>query len=234
MHFRAVAAAHGGYTKGGDGMRRSVLFTLIALGAIITGLGGTGLFAALSDTASTGDNRVETAAMASSSDLQLATATGTTTIACGTFQENLSTGLFTVANAAPSHFSTAKACLRNIGSAPVAITTSINLLSDTDVACTGDEAALGDTTCGGGQAGELGSTIETAVWKVDCATGSGANNTGWQHIAGFSPVTNIGTIAPNETVCLHFAIDYFNAPAASKPLAQSDEVTWRWTFTGQA
>jgi hypothetical protein len=215
-------------------MRRSLLITFIALGAIITGLGGTGLFAALSDTASTGNNRVETAAMASSSDLQMATATGGNPIACGTFQDNLSTGLFTVTNADTSYFSTAKACLRNVGSAPVAITTTISVVSDTDVGCTGDEAALGDTTCGSDQAGELGSTIETAVWKVDCATGSGANDTSWQNPADFAPVTNIGTLAPNQTVCVHFAIDYFNAPAASKALAQSDEVTWKYTFTGQA
>jgi hypothetical protein len=218
-------------------MRRSILFTFIALGAIITGLSGTGLFAALSDTASTGNNRVETAAMASSADLQLATATGNvgSPYACGTFQENLSTGLFTVQNASSTYSSFARACLRNVGSAPVAVTTAVNLVSDTDVACTGDEAAMGDTTCGGDQAGELGSTIETAVWKQDCATGSGVNDMGgWRTITGFTPVTNIGTIAPNQTVCIHFALDYFTPPVAKKTLAQSDEVTWQWTFTGQA
>ena len=217
-------------------MRRSFLVSLIALGVIITGVSGTGLFAALSDTASTGDNRVETAAMPMAADLKMASATGGpgSAFGCGTFSDNLSTGLFSVTDAAPGMFQTSRLCLRNDGSSPVAVTSSITIVSDTDVACSGDEAALGDTTCGEDQAGELGSTIETAAWPQDCATGSGANTTSWQNIAGYTPTANIGSVNPGQTVCVHIGLDYFNPPQAEFPLAQTDEVTWRWVSTGQA
>ena len=55
-------------------MRRSVLGSLAALGVVVCGLGGTGLFAALTDTARGGPNSVESAPLAGSADIQLADA----------------------------------------------------------------------------------------------------------------------------------------------------------------
>jgi hypothetical protein len=55
-------------------MRRPVLLTLAAVGGVIVLLGGTGIFAALSDTTRSGTNSIDTGALAASSDLRVATA----------------------------------------------------------------------------------------------------------------------------------------------------------------
>jgi hypothetical protein len=56
-------------------MRRSVLLTVAALGGLVSLIGGAGLFSALTDTARTGTNSAESAALAGSADIQLAAGT---------------------------------------------------------------------------------------------------------------------------------------------------------------
>ena len=55
-------------------MRRSALITLAALGGLICLIGGTGLFAALTDSARSGTNSLESGALAGSADIQLSNA----------------------------------------------------------------------------------------------------------------------------------------------------------------
>ena len=144
-------------------MRRRNLLTVTALGALICLLGGTGLFAALTDTARSGTNSVDSAALAASADIQIARAfvPGTTppNLICGTLAEDLATGFFTASNVGPGYSSTDQYyCVKNVGSQPVNLSALATELVDVDFACTGDEVAF-DDTCGGDKDGELSSLL---------------------------------------------------------------------------
>src|SRR5687768_8455147 len=99
-------------------MRRSVLLTLAALGGLVSLLGGAGLFSALTDTARTGTNSAESAALAGSADIQLAAGSfNAGAIDCGTFSEDLASGFFELTDLTPGFISQGRNfCIRNVGS----------------------------------------------------------------------------------------------------------------------
>lgn len=223
-------------------MRRPILLTFIALGAITLGLGGTGLFAALSDTARTGTNSVSSKALAGSADLQLSGAhfdPAIGGIACEEFSENLSTGLVTFSDMeAGGSGAGSRFCIRNVGSATVTLTALVEDMVDLDTACTGDEAAAGDATCGDNQAGELSQALWLDYFTVDCATSSGTNvvygNPAPTMATTLGPV-HLGTIAGGATRCFSVSVQIpGNRAQDAVQKAQSDVVTWRYAFTGQA
>jgi hypothetical protein len=217
--------------------RRSVLLTAAALGAFVCLFSGTVLFSALTDTARTGTNSAESAALAASADVQLATATRAgDTISCGMFVENLSTPLFTVVGVGPGFQTvTEYACIKSIGSQEVTVSAAADELTDTDYACTGDEDLHGDTTCGGDQAGELSSVLFASYSVVNCQTA--AHITGASLLLKDSPASpvNLGTLAPGGTACLSMSLIYGSSrPVTEQQAAQSDRSTWRAKFTAQA
>lgn len=217
-------------------MRRPLLLTLAALGGLISLVGGAGgMFAALSDTASTGTNSVSSAPLAASADLQLATASSIGgAVECGTFSENLTTAVFTVSDmAAPSMSGRGLLCVRNVGSRTVTLSALASELLDTDVACTGDEEVSGDTTCGGNQAGEMSPLLDNYLYPIACATASGSGGSATLASMATTPRA-LGTVSPGTTVCLYTEIFYaYSATDVQKQTAQSDRVTWRYAFTGQ-
>ena len=215
-------------------MRRPVLITVAVLGILVALIGGTGLFAALTDTARTGTNTVDSAALAASADIRLANATrdGGGPITCGAYSDNLASGFFTVADVGPGWpGQTAHFCIKNVGSQNVGIWPRADELTDTDTDCTGDEA-LYDTTCGGNTAGELSNVLFTSyTWWNDCSAtgGSGASikladNT-------VAPAVGLGSLAPGAVACLTASILYAGtAPSEDIQKAQSDRSTWRYAF----
>jgi hypothetical protein len=222
-------------------MRRSSLLTLAALGALICLIGGTGLFAALTDTARSGTNSVDSAALAASADIQIARATipGTTppNYTCGTLSEELASGFFTASDITAGYSSAnAYFCVKNVGSQPVTLSALATDLVDVDEACTGDEAAF-DATCGDNKAGELSGVLRITYQNI----GSCINNAG-----GGSPQTlflnenaatpaALGSLAVGQTLCYSVAIAYPESTAADAVQgAQSDVATWRITFTAQS
>lgn len=219
-------------------MRRSVLITLVVLGSLISLIGGTGLFAALTDSARTGTNTVDSAALAGSADIQIATATkpAGSPFACGTYSEDLASGFFTVADVAPGYSSPpAYFCLKNVGSQPVTIWASADALVDTDTACTGDEALHGDTTCGGNLAGELSVVLFAAytLWECDGSSANGFLDDLYGNST--SPGALPGTLGVGAVACLTVDIGYdFDATAAEIQRAQSDRATWRFKFRADA
>jgi hypothetical protein len=67
-------------------------------------------------------------------------AAGVYTIDCGTYDDNLATGLVTMSSAVPTDsFSTDYVCVKNAGSQTVDVTTSAIDVTDEDTDCTGDE-----------------------------------------------------------------------------------------------
>jgi hypothetical protein len=221
--------------------KRSALVTFAALGGLVCLIGGTGLFAALQDSARSGTNSAESDGLAGSADIQVATATGPPVaagVACDTFSEDLATPFFTVTgvkqdwNSDPAYY-----CVRNVGSQQVTLSALSDELVDDDYACTGDEALHGDTTCGGGGGrGELSSVLRVAYIQVDCGTGDGttmglpllSDNNATDPVA-------LGTIEAGQTQCFRADIYYpLGTQSDLVQRAQSDRATWRFKWVAQA
>jgi hypothetical protein len=230
---RVVAA-----TTKGTAMRRSVLSTFLVLGVVLTAVGGTGLFAALSDTTRTGTNSANSGALApASADLQLATATqGTGGVTCGTFTENLNTGFFTVGGLQPGGAAEDRVfCLRNVGTQTANVSARVEELVETELACSGDEQAV-DQSCGGG-VGELSEALTAYFAVVAPCSGSPGSpvpspTTRLTNLA--TTPAQLGTLGAGAVGCYQATLAY---PATTAPntaqRAQTDQVMWRYAFTGQ-
>ena len=224
--------------------RRPLLTSIAALGGVITLASTTGVFAVFTDRATTGTNTFATKGLPRAADLQIANGTividdttGIWNVDCGTYSDNLSTGLVTMSNAVPNDsFATDFVCVKNAGSQTVDVTGSAIDITDEDTDCTGDEAAV-DTTCGvatgqpdgsPGQAGELSPLLKVTEIHADC---SDANQGGV--LLGTLPnaTAGIATLTPGETVCVRYSIDY-NPSEADAQIAQSDTATWKFAFDG--
>lgn len=214
---------------GGFVMRRSVLLTVISLGAVVSLLGLSGVMAVFTDRAVTGDNSISSGQVAKAADLQLASTVNGA--ACGTFNDDLTGPLNTLTAAQPGSKSFEGICVKNAGSSEVSLSLSAADLTDVEVACTNDESAAGDATCGTG-AGELAQQLSTYWYTADCATG--AVTGGLNYIAQLNNLpaaTDLGTVAAGATSCFKLEVFYgLNRSVTSVQVAQSDQVTWKWAF----
>lgn len=211
-------------------MRRSILITLATLGSLICLLGGTGLFAALNDTATTGPSSVQSGAQAGSVDLKLATlGTG----GCGENVDDLATGFFDASGLQPGGGGPSAAfCVVNVGSQVTALTVKAFALTDEEVGCTGDEADYNDASCGTGD-GELSAVLDVRFDQTDCA----------QQYDGIVASKNVAQLVddalaladlqPNVTACYAISASIPDSyPAAALQRAQSDRTSWRLRFFG--
>lgn len=225
-------------------MRRSALLAIAVLGGVVSLLGGTVLYSALQDTARTGTNSAESAALGASADIQLALGTlppagsaNQTDIQCGTFSEDLTSGLFTVTGVTPGYQSNAELfCIKNVGSQQVTLSVLADELTDVDFACTGDEAANGDAaTCGGDQLGELSSVVKANYLITPCQNSVGGSFPGAILKDLVTTPFALGTLAAGATGCYKTILSYPATTAnAAVQTAQSDRVTWRFKFSAQA
>ena len=214
-------------------MRRSVLLTLAAVGAVIVLLGGAGLFAALSDTARSATDTVETGALQPSADLMIAPATvdfdGDFT--CGTWSNDLTSGILTIEG---SMFLTPEEhpyCLMNTGSRNVTVSVKAEELTDTEIGCTGDEEIYDPNSCGTG-AGELSESVQVQHDRRSCM---GQNQTpGGIYLLRDTATTpvDLGVLNQGTIGCYTTAI-YVASDEIQRQQAQSDRLTWRFAWTGQ-
>ena len=219
-------------------MRRPVLLTLAAVGGVIVLLGGTGIFAALSDTARSGTNSIETDALAPSADLQVASATGDLVVglSCDAFNENLTSGLITIGSGGVGFVSYQDHpyCVRNVGSKTVSLFVGVEAFDDVEVGCTGDEA-LYDDTCGTG-VGEIGegATVNHAYFD-ESSPNSWLGLGGGLLRDGLQTPQHLVEVSPGETAILLVAVHVnpFNDELQAQR-EQSDRLTWRFIWTGQA
>jgi hypothetical protein len=222
-------------------MRRSILLTLSTLGVLISLLGGTGLFAALTDTADVGPNHLDTAPLAGSADLKVAELENGQ---CLTYQDNLVTEFILGANFVPGDETSNQLCIKNVGSQTVSLAVTAVDLVDFDYDCTGDEQEYGDQTCGPNvpdPVGELSSVIDALFVTVDCGTGAPSGSpfgSNLHDLVGnplFISVTGLGS---NEVACFDIHLSEPDGqtgyPVADLQKAQSDSLTWTFRFTGQA
>ena len=215
--------------------RRSALLGVALVGAVVSVIGGVVLYSALQDTARTGTNSVESAGLAASADIRLATATGSPSgVACGTFSEDLATGLITATGVSPGSGGGDLVCIKNVGSQQVTVSALADELADVDFACTGDEALHGDNTCGNDAVGELSSVLRVGYTVLNCATAAGNGSSVLLADNATTPQL-LGTLAPNATMCVNPSYLYPPAtPDDAVQKAQSDRATWRFKFIAQA
>lgn len=233
-------------------MARHSLRMVIVLGALITLVGGTGIFATFSDRATTGTSDITSGALGKAADLKIAMAQpqdpmNSGPFTCDPYTDDLTTQLFhftaTAGNGDERFF-----CLQNVGSSAVDLSLTAIDITDLDVDCTGDEEAFGDTTCGDDQttaqpqAGELSPnlTIETDLY--DCATGSGLLVPGVPDfqatLAGLGttpetllPTTGLSNLAAGGSICVRLRVRWAATGDAAQ-VSQSDEATWKFAFDG--
>ncbi|HEY2916867.1 MAG TPA: hypothetical protein VGI98_06595 [Candidatus Limnocylindrales bacterium] len=225
-------------------MSRQSLRIVIVLGALITLLGGTGIFAVFSDRATTGTNDATTIGLGHAADLKIATATTQTDpmmsqpFDCGTYVDDLATGIISFTSGTTDS-GNASVCLKNAGSASVDLTIAAIDLVDADIDCTGDEAALGDTTCGLDQttqlpqAGELSPNLNVFITAFDCL--GGVELTQYEVHSSITDLTStaasLGSLGPDQDRCFNIAV-VDSARDLAAQLAQSDQATWRFAFDG--
>jgi hypothetical protein len=211
--------------------RRNLAAVALALGTSVSLLGG-GIFAVFTDRATTGQNDASTRAEARAADVRLATAVFAGGVyQCGAFVDDLATGVISATDLAPDFGTGTRLCLRNEGSAPVSAAWSVIELVDLDVACTGDEAAAGDATCGGNQLGEASGALRTFIGRQDCGTDSPLASfatTLASAAQGPTALPGDAPLAPGETACIALTVSY--TPDGAQQLTQSDKATWRYAF----
>lgn len=232
-------------------MGRQTLRIVVVLGILVTLVGGTGIFAVLTDRATAGSNSVETGAQPRAADIQIAAADAVAgqPVDCGGavggtgFQDDISTAQFSVSNVQPGYQATSWICVKNVGGAPVSLTMGTLDLADLDTGCTGDEAVAGDTTCGFGptmqpQAGELSPLLSVSLKTLACATGTPLADDGTtsldQLVNGNLVIADDAIpVAPGAIACVEIALAY-SPSALDAQLAQSDTATWRFKFDAYA
>jgi hypothetical protein len=210
-------------------MERRPAMAVMALGAVVTLLGGTGIFAAFSDRAKTGTSSVESGALPHAADLQIGSYSSGT---CGDFVEDLTTDLLFATDVQEGYGVSIPLCLKSVGSADVTLSMTVIDLTDSETGCTGDEGEAGDTTCGSG-VGELSSALSVGVFRFDCGTGSGTTaDRDWLN-ASTTKNFALGPLQPGEVACVAADVAYGrNVPELTQQVAQSDRATWRFAFDG--
>lgn len=218
-------------------MQRQMLRLTLVLGVMVTLLGGTGVFAVFSDQATAGRNTVNSGALASAADLKIAPATASQVVSCQTFADDTTTPQFTITDfQQTTPVQRAYVCLRNGGSAALDLTAQAAFVMDSDPACTGDEAAAGDATCGNDQAGELSPLISVDIRTVNCQTLAGTGGLAqtvdqWATASAFAAPQ----LAAGDIACIEFALRYSSVATETQvQQAQSDMVTWNFRFEGTA
>jgi hypothetical protein len=218
-------------------MRRPILITLAALGGVIALIGSTNLHAVLSDTAHSGTNSIETGSLPASADPRLAEAAGDTLppltgITCGTFSDDLTSPLITVAGLPGFTFTQEWALgVRTVGSQAVRLSVQADGIDNIETACTGDESVY-DTTCGAGP-GELDAVTAVRHTRYDCSgllAVADETITFSQHQQ--TPVS-LGEMLLGDTACFIVAVAGTYANAIDQQAAQSDRLSWRFAWTGQ-
>lgn len=213
-------------------MRRSVLVSMMVMGAVVTLLMGAGTFAVFTDRATTGQNSAESKALPRAADIQLAFGvSGPAACAGATYVEDNASPTVSMSNVEPGSRSDTSFCVKNVGSAALALTATVIDVSDVDTACTGDEGAV-DTTCGSNAQGELGEVLTFYPAWFPCEGGAGTSSYGG-FLSSPEPPVSLGNLAAGEIRCGVVQVSYgLNRPINDQLKAQSDTVTWRFAFDG--
>lgn len=213
-------------------MRRPLLVSLILLGLVVTGIGGMGVFAPFTDRATTGVNDVTTGERPRAADLKLAWSVNTPDSCAAAYADDSVTPGHSSTDAQPGFGDDRLFCLKNAGSATLNVSVSVIDLVDVDIACTGDEEAAGDTTCGSDGQGEASTVLFVRTSTFDCDTFASGTTVLGGFLSSPTPM-DLGSLAPNAELCGFVELDYpQNLTDEQELIAQSDQVTWKYAFDG--
>ena len=134
-------------------MGRQSLRIVIVLGILVTIVGGTGIFANITDRATAGPNDIQSAARSGEADLKIEPGNwNQLNVDCpvadlsGFVHDDTDVGQFAFTASNPGDSYDGAVCIKNAALAPVDITATVIDLADLDVACGWSE--LPDLTCG--------------------------------------------------------------------------------------
>lgn len=230
-------------------MNRKKSISLLVVGVIMTFATLLGVFAAQSDSASTGTLEVNSSSLTSSVDLKIAdqvistAATDCSSISAATYIENQTVQPLVFSNADPGDDLVRYVCVKNTGAESANINLDLFAATNTDTACTGDELTFDAASCGTG-AGELGPLLNVDVFRMGSAA---TDNVGCDELISLSGATYsggivnqtgnaIGSIGAGEYACYRIDVDYpsIGTSGDEEQEAQSDRVTWKFRFNGNA
>jgi hypothetical protein len=211
---------------------RRLLAATMTLGLLVTGIGFTGIYAVFTDRATTGENSVTTDQEPRVADIRIASVDAPGDCATADYTEDLLTGIVNANSVRPGWADDpAYLCFRNVGASDITLSTRAIDVTDVDIACTGDEEAAGDESCGEDGEGELAAHLNLVTQFVSCTTGTPDQGTAGAFSAFVAQSLPAGQITSGATRCFEVVVSY---PEPSDPidaqLAQSDEVTWRFAF----
>jgi hypothetical protein len=160
-------------------------------------------------------------------DLQVALRDGDS---CGPYGEQLPTMVSASGLEPGTSTATVTVCARSKGAADSRLTLGAIEVVETDVACTGDEAAV-DTSCGANQAGELGANLAvTFAVQSKCKGGFGPTRT----VAFGDLRARAEVVTPvmkrHQVDCVAVTLAYRTSPIEAVARAQTDRVRWRYAF----
>ena len=219
--------------------RNTYLIAIMAMGAIVTAVGGTGIFAVFTDRATTSTNTVESGTRPKAADIQLAVGIPSpgNAFGCSTFEENLTTQLWSEGNLQPGDAREKYICVKNNGAASVNIAMSVSDLVSIETQCSGDEASV-DLTCGSPGAGELESVLQVKVQGYDCGDSTPTGPIGPTAFNGMvsTPFAVTPDPLPSGAVgCAGLIVIYDSStPEATIQAVQSDQVSWKFAFDATA
>lgn len=238
-------------------MGRQSLRIIMVLGALVTLVGGTGIFAVFTDRATTGTNTAESGERPKAAELRIARASllsvegSETVIDCSAYSsstDDLATGLLTVSNLQPyGSVENVYVCLDNAGAAPLNLTATAIDLVDGELGCTGDESLAGDAACDPvldpSATGELSSLLMVTVEEVEWMLAPGpmlpepvvlsSTTIALDELATTAIPVGTAPLGQGGTRYVHVEIAYpGDTPEALVQIAQSDQVTWRFAFDG--
>jgi len=239
-------------------MERKLGWGLVAAGLALTCGHLAGVYAVFSDTATTGENYVSSPVAGRAADLQLAAYTGDPEAPCGTWSDNLESGInvgelgeyYDSDNGTWNTVGVGRTmCLRNDGAAPLVVTVATTDLSFTDSACSGDESAV-DNTCGPSAGadentrGELRPLLQfggphdqanSTPFAGDCADAvkPAFIDTSVEALADPATPVTLFTLPAGSVACL-YAVAYDGPRTLEQQQArQTDVARWRYLFTGR-
>jgi hypothetical protein len=149
---------------------------------------------------------------------------------CGQYGEDLPSMVSASGLEPGASTGTVTVCARSKGADDTRLTLGVTELVETDVACTGDEAAV-DPTCGSDQVGELGANLTvTVAVQPRCKGGFGAARTLRFAELAAGAVVLAPVMKQHQVDCVAVSLAYATAPLDAVARAQTDRVRWRYAF----